>query len=290
MNYYERHLGDYAKQASHLSMLEHGAYTLLLDRYYTTEKGIPQDHIYRVTRANTPQERKAVDNVLREFFYLAEDGVWRKNRCEAEIEIARSRIETAKENGKKGGRPKSQQNQGNDKPSGFNPVNPEKTQGKPNPSIPLTQTKALQTPDSNLQSPDTREENPLTPLQGGQIAHTRSAGRKPREIRASSSETWDRCLKAIDKTIGTSLTWEDTRRVINDPAAHHAILAIGGYKAIADRTEFTQGEFKRRFREHYEAQLENGKETEAPNGHNHDEQPPQSPLHEHVIGAAKGMQ
>ncbi len=25
MNYYERHLGDYAKDTAHLSMLEHGA-------------------------------------------------------------------------------------------------------------------------------------------------------------------------------------------------------------------------------------------------------------------------
>jgi uncharacterized protein YdaU (DUF1376 family) len=33
VNYYERHLGDYAKDAGHLSMLEHGAYSLLLDRY-----------------------------------------------------------------------------------------------------------------------------------------------------------------------------------------------------------------------------------------------------------------
>ena len=43
MNYYERHLGDYAKDAGHLSMLEHGAYSLLLDRYYTTEQPIPAD-------------------------------------------------------------------------------------------------------------------------------------------------------------------------------------------------------------------------------------------------------
>ncbi len=30
MNYYERHLGDYAKDTAHLTMIEHGAYTLLL--------------------------------------------------------------------------------------------------------------------------------------------------------------------------------------------------------------------------------------------------------------------
>ena len=30
MNYYERHLGDYARDTAHLSMMEHGAYGLLL--------------------------------------------------------------------------------------------------------------------------------------------------------------------------------------------------------------------------------------------------------------------
>ena len=38
MNYYERHLGDYARDTGHLSMLEHGAYSLLLDRYYATRR------------------------------------------------------------------------------------------------------------------------------------------------------------------------------------------------------------------------------------------------------------
>ena len=29
VNYWERHIGDYARDAGHLSMLEHGAYTLV---------------------------------------------------------------------------------------------------------------------------------------------------------------------------------------------------------------------------------------------------------------------
>ena len=37
MNYYKRHLGDYAKKAGHLSTWEHGAYTLILDAYYDRE-------------------------------------------------------------------------------------------------------------------------------------------------------------------------------------------------------------------------------------------------------------
>ena len=43
MNYYKRHIGDYAAATRHLSMLEHGAYTMLLDVYYTSEQPLPAD-------------------------------------------------------------------------------------------------------------------------------------------------------------------------------------------------------------------------------------------------------
>ena len=85
MNYYERHLGDYAKDTGHLSMLEHGAYTLLLDRYYSTEAGIPADQVHRIVRARSKEEKKAVDTVLKEFFVL-ESGIWINYRAEEEIE------------------------------------------------------------------------------------------------------------------------------------------------------------------------------------------------------------
>ncbi len=84
MNYYERHLGDYARDAGHLTLLEHGAYTLLLDRYYTTEHGIPADQAHRICRARTRDEKAAVDTVLAEFFTLA-DGVLVNSRAEREI-------------------------------------------------------------------------------------------------------------------------------------------------------------------------------------------------------------
>ncbi len=84
MNYYERHLGDYAKDTLHLSMLEHGAYTLLMDRYYSTEHGIPADQVYRVALARSKDEKAAVDTILNEFFTLNE-GVFTKGRIEEEI-------------------------------------------------------------------------------------------------------------------------------------------------------------------------------------------------------------
>jgi uncharacterized protein YdaU (DUF1376 family) len=108
LNFYKRHLGDYAKDAGHLSMLEHGAYTMLLDRYYTNEAPIPKADAYRVTHARSSAEKTAVDSVLREFFVL--DGqVYRQKRADQEIELANYKRSIGATLGKLGGRPKKTQ-------------------------------------------------------------------------------------------------------------------------------------------------------------------------------------
>lgn len=150
MNYYERHLGDYARDTAHLTMIEHGAYTVLLDRYYATESGIPEDQVHRVTRARSREEKQAVDTVLSEFFLL-ENGLWIKNRVQEEIAKAQNKINAAKENGKRGGRPKQNPNKTQDKPSGL-------LLGYEN----ETQIKALQSPDTRHQS------NSVTNVTGGE--------------------------------------------------------------------------------------------------------------------------
>lgn len=150
MNYYERHLGDYARDTGHLSMLEHGAYSLLLDRYYITERGIPAAQAHRIARARVQDELDAVDAVLAEFFTL-NDGVWIQARADGEIELARKKINAARENGKLGGRPRkgvALKQEPNEKP--------EDNQKEPSGFLlgyeNETQAKALQTPDTNLQA------------------------------------------------------------------------------------------------------------------------------------------
>jgi len=84
VNYVEHHFGDYAKDTRHLSIMEHGAYRLLLDLYYVREKPIPTD-CFRLVQAKSLAERRAVTNVLSEFFESCESG-WRHKRCDSEIE------------------------------------------------------------------------------------------------------------------------------------------------------------------------------------------------------------
>ena len=142
MNYYNHHIGDYARDTAHLTWLEDCAYRRMLDLYYASERPLPlnRDGLYRLLRARTKEERKAVDIVLQEFFVEGETG-WRQKRCDGEIERAQDRILTARENGKKGGRARVAK-----EPSGI-------PAGNPVGSAQTTQGQALQSPNTKHQPP-----------------------------------------------------------------------------------------------------------------------------------------
>lgn len=105
MNYYRLHIGDYLRDASHLSLLEHGVFGRLLQVYYTREAPIGDTEKYRIVGARTQDERDAVDSVLAEFFILADDG-WRQSRCDREIAEYLAKADRNREVGKLGGNPK----------------------------------------------------------------------------------------------------------------------------------------------------------------------------------------
>ena len=84
MNYYEHHLGDWAAATGHLTWDEDMAYTRLLRAYYHHEKAIAEGQQYRMAKASTPGQRRAVDQVLSEFFELR-DGQYHQKRADAEI-------------------------------------------------------------------------------------------------------------------------------------------------------------------------------------------------------------
>ena len=108
MNYYERYCGDYQRDTAHLSLAEHGAYTMLLDTYFSVEKPLPKElpSLYRVCRAMTRIEQQAVKTVAEQFFPVSEiDGLRHNPRADREIAKARPKIDAARINGRKGGRP-----------------------------------------------------------------------------------------------------------------------------------------------------------------------------------------
>lgn len=123
VNRYNRYPGDYLRATSDLNLAEHGAYTLLLDWYYSNERPIDDSRKFQVARATSEDEQKITQWVLNRFFIREERDVvvWVHPRAEAEIAKARPRINAAKNNGNGGGRPKLKPRT---KPSGFSKNNP----------------------------------------------------------------------------------------------------------------------------------------------------------------------
>ena len=96
MNYYPRHLGDYARDTGHLTLAEHGAYTLLLDRYYATERPIGREEAFRICHASSKLDKAAVSKVLSEFFLWTDAG-YRSKRADEEIAKAAEKGEKARQ-------------------------------------------------------------------------------------------------------------------------------------------------------------------------------------------------
>lgn len=88
--WYARHFDAYAEKTAHLSLAEHGAYTLLLDHYYKTRGKLIANAIAiaRVCRCQDDGERAAVQSVLDQFFVLREDGMYRNERADKEMGLA----------------------------------------------------------------------------------------------------------------------------------------------------------------------------------------------------------
>lgn len=70
MHYFKRNIGDYHKKAGRLSMLEHGAYTLLLDACYDRERFPTIAEAIDWCWARSVDEVAAVEFVLSKFFTL----------------------------------------------------------------------------------------------------------------------------------------------------------------------------------------------------------------------------
>lgn len=98
--WYSFYPADYARDTAHLTMIEHGAYRLLLDHCYMTGKPLPANevHLHRVCRALAPEEQNALHTVLHQFFTLTNEG-WVHERVQAELaksgEISEKRRQAA---------------------------------------------------------------------------------------------------------------------------------------------------------------------------------------------------
>lgn len=117
MKFWKRWIADIQSKTTVLTLLERGAYTELLDHYYTEGGPITGDHamLYRICRAFDRHEREAIDKMLSTYFHKTEAGRYMNRRAQEEIERAseyseaqrqRSELAVAARQVKAAGKPK----------------------------------------------------------------------------------------------------------------------------------------------------------------------------------------
>jgi uncharacterized protein YdaU (DUF1376 family) len=123
MNYYPHHIGDFRAGTVNMTRQERWIYRDMLDVYYDTEQPLSLniEKVCHDVGVRTEDEQAIVRTLLRFKFIQSEDG-YRHERCDLEIAAYQTRADTAKENGKRGGRPKKAQNKTQKNPAGFDPV------------------------------------------------------------------------------------------------------------------------------------------------------------------------
>jgi len=84
MHYYKRNIGDYYKKAGRLTMLQHGAYTMLIDSCYDREKFPTLKEALDWCWASTEDEINAVKFVLVKFF-TKHDDVFKQNHISEDL-------------------------------------------------------------------------------------------------------------------------------------------------------------------------------------------------------------
>lgn len=102
--WYPRYVADYHTATKHLTLTEHGAYAMLMDQYYLTEKPIPNnlEQVFRICHAVVPLEQQAVVSILDQFFTKKGD-FFIHDRVEEELKKRRKLSKKRAESGAKGG-------------------------------------------------------------------------------------------------------------------------------------------------------------------------------------------
>jgi uncharacterized protein YdaU (DUF1376 family) len=155
VNYYPHHIGDFNAGTVRMSQLERWIYRDMIEVYYDTEQPLPADvaAVCKKIGARGDEQRSIVAELLADKFTLEDDG-HHHARCDEEIAEYHAKADTARQNGKKGGRPKKP-NPNPEKPSGFLSGSDSVRLANPD----ETGSQANQEPITNNQEPVTKEKN-----------------------------------------------------------------------------------------------------------------------------------
>lgn len=142
MNYYPFHIGDFRSGTVNMSRQTRWIYRDMIDVYYDTERPLSADLdiLCDEIGADSEEERRIVEKLLR-FKFVKTDSGYEHEICDKVIAEYRQKAETAKTNGKLGGRPR--------KPSGFQSGSDQVATG----NLKQTELEANQEPLTNNHKP-----------------------------------------------------------------------------------------------------------------------------------------
>lgn len=216
MKFYPRYTGDYLRDTMHLTLAEHGAFTLLLDTYYATERPLPADHaaLFRLCHAMSEGEQQAVSRVADEFFPVGEDGKRHNARADAELRKAE-----AMRDGGRAGAAKRWGNRG---------VNVDGNRGAISPANTLPY--AIQSQNQNhIQDP---EPQTLLPRPTGSVAKKQGGSLKSVETPTTSNEGTGRVWAAYAEAYGRRYAVEPVRNAKVNAQIRQLVERIGLEDAV----------------------------------------------------------
>lgn len=210
MNFMKLYIGDYQRDTGHLSIAEHGAYLLMLQHHYATEKPLPTGKaLHRLLRAESRTDREAIDAVVAQFWQETNAGLINE-RSEIEIRKADHQRTVNQAIGKRGGRPRKTE-------SNTESVIETKTESD-------TEPKANRNPH---QTPDTRRKQPPTP-KGADDAFSRFWSAYPRKVgKGAAEKAWskaringhaDDVIAAVEQQAASEQWRKDGGQYIPNPA------------------------------------------------------------------------
>ena len=97
MHFYPFNIKDYMYETQHLTLAEHGALRLLIDRYHLNEKPLDSDetNLFRLMCIDKEEDKEIVRRMLKEFFIKKKNG-WTHQQSESDILFYKSQSDRGK--------------------------------------------------------------------------------------------------------------------------------------------------------------------------------------------------